>query len=449
MAASQDSLSPSAFIYSSSNSGPVPSMSVPQQKPPAYSEEAEAVPETHDLNEPLVNPMFPSLAPLGLSSQSYRRERTSLRPIFKTVDWEPHTPADGTPIKSEPSEPSPHTSPSHFWFAPSGNMNMIAGSRHSFVPEGYCHHPVHHPDAGQQGYAAVHRKSPISPQSRNQLLAFHDGTPKHAACNAAHPLPRLEKNMDEHSEHHLSSTLSTSSLSVPPHIGPELRTICLLATQRYLRTHTQQRNHRHERLESYSNHTIPSPTPYNSPRTRPVHDSNYRVSILVNKLSSPSLPTLPIAAQPYPHQQQHQQQSHASPPHSTTTNSTMTIDQIRTPNHQAETSDPAQPAKVPSTCASPLLTNTSKICSLLWKRARAQDKRSAGVSVTSERRAASQMRMLLEWADTVVLFDEDELAEGEVDSIAADEALEAAEGFCEFLGDEEGVKRVGELVWEG
>jgi hypothetical protein len=59
------------------------------------------------------------------------------------------------------------------------------------------------------------------------------------------------------------------------------------------------------------------------------------------------------------------------------------------------------------------------------------------------------MRVLLEWAETVTLFGEEKLAEGEVDSIGGDEALEAAEGFCEFLGDEEGVKRIGELTWEG
>jgi hypothetical protein len=64
------------------------------------------------------------------------------------------------------------------------------------------------------------------------------------------------------------------------------------------------------------------------------------------------------------------------------------------------------------------------------------------------------MRMLLGWAEMIAFFEGDgdgygveDGEDGDDFGVEGSDVLKAAERLCEFLGDEDGVVRVGELVW--
>src|SRR4051794_18486084 len=84
--------SPSAFIYTHGISRPAPFSETRPEGPSEIREFAVVKPEPHDLNDPPVIPMDPSPAPLESLSQPYRREDTSLPPMFTNVEWAPRYP---------------------------------------------------------------------------------------------------------------------------------------------------------------------------------------------------------------------------------------------------------------------------------------------------------------------------------------------------------------------
>ncbi|KAK0657321.1 hypothetical protein B0T16DRAFT_452796 [Cercophora newfieldiana] len=408
---------------------------LPPSQPAELEENLEEiidkVPESHDINEPLINPMFPSLAPLGLSSQSYRRDGTSLRPVFNTnIKWEPYSPVYHKGIVPAHVEHPAKTLPTYFWFTHPKRPTVMSGPPQG-RPSGQCQELIQHPHPTHPGHG-TYMDSPVSPRSRNEPVPFHNGPPK-----PDHILPTTEP--EDQNTIHDSDFSSTTSLSIPPSIAHEIRTICLLATQRYLRTNSPRRNnHRPAGPDT-------PPTPRNSPYPdqAPLLGIGYRtgLNLLLSKLRTPPLPGTPIL------DPTHRPQAPRSATASSSSNTTLNHDHSPTGTHSEKSQSTGPPS---------LLTSTAKICSLLWQRACAQHSKGSArvvVNLKSEKRAAAQMRMLLGWAETVEVFEGDGVEvevgderDGE-DMPEGSEVLEAAEGFCEFLGDVDGVRRIGELVW--
>jgi len=451
-----DSPSPSAFIYSSCSKGPVSSSIMPQQRHAAQIEEEEdAVPEPHDLNDPLINPMFPSLAPLGLSSQSYRREAAPLRPAFNNIT----NPVHLAPIATRPVELYTQTPPNNALASQHNGLAVVLDSSGGWTPV-YGHMSMEHSPTTQvyQASPSVNKQiagAYISLQSAHQPAVFQASRPcpetlgasgitETASCLHEPGFGNDTPNQDKRSE----SASSASYATFPSYIAHEIRTICLLATQQYLRTHAV---HRHRRTTSRfspyprprRSYTLTSVcTPNNSPRPGLVPGSGYHagVELLLRKLTRPSDPHSTTPHSPSLHKT-------PAPDHSSRTWDSLPPS---SPSNSTNTSDTIVYETEPPSCVASLLKNTTNICTLLWRTA--QRTRDDGPGVGAERRAAAHMRVLLGWAETIAFFegygDDDGEKEGEESTgVDGGEVLQAAEGFCEFLGDEYGVKRIGELVW--
>ena len=254
-----DPPSPSNFIYKATEGQPGLIPEVTQHNRCADTP-CSSVPTP--LQSPRPYPLSTIMSPPGLPAQSPRRDRTIPSPFFSVVNWQKRHPI----LSADPS--SSLMKPSQECFQGSEGVSGPDFSprvREEPVSPKYAtksptispplRHALHSRQDQTRPLVGVMKTAPGL--RRPRFVPVGEGKESQDASSSSNDVCSLASSLTGYPNSSLTCTTPSEACSLPDHILQEVRSVCLLATQRYLRAHAANRMARRHSRPSRANRFAP------------------------------------------------------------------------------------------------------------------------------------------------------------------------------------------------